>query len=108
MLPRNVQADLYLDDTHVGVVTVQGQRNNWTFARFDANDAFARFAILFGGWSMLIHEDDHLTRAASDELRRAEHAIDALRARLRLHTTGEWRPLGEINIDGAMVEWKEL
>jgi hypothetical protein len=108
MLARGAQCDLYLDDTHVGVVTVQGQRNNWTFARFAANDAFGRFAILFGQWSMLMHEDGHVTRAASDELRRAEHAIDALRARLWVHTTGEWHALGEINIDGAMVEWKEL
>jgi hypothetical protein len=108
MLPRNAQADLFLDDTHVGVVTVQGQRNNWTFARFEANEAFGQFAILFGQWLMLMHEDGHITRAASDELRRTEHAIDALRARLRVHKTGEWHALGEINIDGAMVEWKEL
>lgn len=109
MLQRDAKVDLFLRDTHVGVVTVQGKRDNWTFGRFEPNGAFRPFALVFSGWSMLLHEDEHehLSRALSDELREAERRIDALRARLRVAETGQWLGTVEVNIDGPLIEWKE-
>jgi hypothetical protein len=55
-----------------------------------------------------MHADDtdpQLSAAASEELRRAELALDALKSVLELDD-GARLALGQLNIDGPLVEWK--
>lgn len=103
-------ARLYLNGTHVGDIHVRGWETSWGFGQFRPNEAFETFAVHFGRWSLLMHSADgerDVSAEALDELRQIEYAIDALRAKLFLIKTGEWREIGQINIDGELVEWKE-
>jgi hypothetical protein len=102
-------ARLFLDGKDVGQVTVKSLADSWGFGEFEPNGTFAEFAAIFGNWSLLMHADDgekRLSEAASDELRAAEFAIDSLRAKLRLDSSGEWVDVAQLNIDGPLVEWK--
>jgi hypothetical protein len=104
-----VQGELYLDGTVVGCVTLKGEDGSWHFGDFEPNAAFEAFAPLFGRWALLMHTDedsDRIPRAAADELREVEQAIDRLRARLLVVDTGEWKDLQQVNIDGALIDWK--
>ena len=103
-------ARLYLNDTEVGMINVRGWDDSWGFGEFLPGDAFSSFAPHFGRWSLLMHADDgaeRLSRAASEELRDAEVAIDRLHAKLYLSKVGRWRTISQLNIDGRLVEWKE-
>jgi hypothetical protein len=100
---------LFLNDKHVGDVVVKSRADSWGFGEFRPNQAFAEFAALFGQWSLLMHADDddpRLSDAASEELRAAELAIDALKATLILDSPPENLLLGQLNIDGPLIEWK--
>ncbi len=103
-------AELHLDGTPVGTVTVTGGDASWGFARFRPGPGFSAFATTFGLWAMLMHADgdDHpLSRAASAELSRAENALDRIKARLFFPDDGVAVDLFQLNIDGKLLEWKE-
>lgn len=102
--------ELYLNDKHVGTITVHGHEHGWHFGDFAPAESFGEFAPLYGSWSLLMHADagdEALSPAASEELRRAEIALDRLRARILMPETGRWREAVEINIDGPLIEWRE-
>ena len=82
--------------------------DSWGFGDFTPNPAFAEFAAIFGNWSLLMHADDgdRQSEAASEELRAAEYAIDSLHAKLFLEQNNEWMDIGQLNIDGPLIEWK--
>ena len=104
------KAQLHINGKCVGNVLVHGWEGSWGFGQFQPNDQFTEFAMLFGRWSLLMHAADdekHLPDAASEELRRAEYEIDALKAKLLLTETKEWRDVAQVNIDGSLIEWKE-
>jgi hypothetical protein len=107
-MPPTDEADLYIGDAKVGAVRRKGADASWSFGEFLPNDDFARFAPLFGSWSLLMHEDEQspLGRAASEELRRVESALDGLRAQLRWHSSGQTLPISQLNIDGPLIEWR--
>ena len=111
MYRRGSKANLLINGKPVGVVVVQGLDDSWAHGSFTPEPAtFAEFAPLFGRWSLLMHADDgdaRLSPAASEELREAEYALDALKAELVFHETNEKRRCAQINIDGGLVEWKE-
>lgn len=102
-------AELYLNGKKVGHVNVRGWESSWGIGDFIPDDAFSDFALVFGQWSLLMHEDpdERLTRAASEELNTAEQAMDAIRARLYFLDRNEWRNVRQINIDAELIEWKE-
>jgi hypothetical protein len=105
------QAHLILDGNAVGLVTYRGSSDSWSYGDFEPAPEFSRFAPLFGSWSLLIHaEDDETSQspAASEELREAEVAIDALRAELRWVDKAESTRLSQVNIDGRLIEWKHV
>ncbi|HEY7090117.1 MAG TPA: hypothetical protein VH518_18615 [Tepidisphaeraceae bacterium] len=102
-------ARLYLNGKEVGGVALKSLADSWGFGEFTPNAAFGEFATLFGKWSLLMHADDDekkLSEEASDELRRAEFEIDALRAKLLVNETNEWVDVSQLNIDGPLIEWK--
>src|SRR5262245_18899540 len=102
-------ARLFINRKDVGSVVVKSLADSWGFGEFQPNAAFAEFAPIFGNWSILMHADDgekKLSEAASDELRAAELAIDALRAKMHLERENEWVDLSQLNIDGPLIEWK--
>lgn len=102
---------LFLRNKDVGEVRSRGQADSWSFGEFEPNKDFGEFATLFGSWSLLMHAEDDdakISEAASDELRRAESAIDALRARIYFPERDEWTECAQLNIDGKMIEWKAM
>jgi len=104
-------AELRLNGKRVGTVEVRGTSDSWSWGYFQPEPAFEEFAPLFGIWSLLMHADEEsrrLSRAASEELRVAECEIDAIRASLLLETSEDLRHLRQINIDGSLIEWKEV
>ena len=104
------QAQLYLNNAYVGDVYVRGWEGSWGFGDFQPNDRFSEFSLIFGRWSLLMHaadDDRDISDAASDELRQAEYDLDRLKARLFLDRSKEWRDIGQLNIDGKLIEWKE-
>jgi hypothetical protein len=101
---------LYLNNKEVGDVLIRGWQGSWGFGEFRPGEAFSDFATIFGSWSLLMHADEDaekLTPDAAEELRRAEYAIDSLRAKLFLPARNEWRSIRQVNIDGKMIEWRE-
>ena len=110
-MKRTVEtAWLFINDKHVGEILVQGWEASWGWGHFKPGDGFSEFAPVFGRWSLLMHAGDDerdVSAPTRDELRDAEYAIDALRAKLFLVKTQQWREIGQINIDGGLVEWKE-
>ena len=110
MTPPGVDiARLLINGKDVGRVVVRSSADSWGFGEFEPSAAFGEFAALFGKWSLLIHADadeERLSPAASEELRRAELALDALRSRLIFDALGEMLELTQLNIDGPLVEWK--
>ena len=108
-MTRKRLAKLLINGKHVGQVDVRSVADSWGFGEFTPNAGFAEFAPVFGNWSLLMHADDDeskLTPAASDELRRAEYAIDALRAQLVFDNPPESHDVRQLNIDGPLIEWK--
>jgi hypothetical protein len=110
MRHENRRAELYLNDVPVGQVRSEGATGAWGFGHFEPAESFAKFAPLFGAWSLLIHEDDdldHSTDEVLEELRDAETAIDALRAELLWSDTQERTNLRQLTIDGSLIEWNQ-
>lgn len=110
MRRTSARAKLFIDGEDVGAVEVHGWDGSWGFGEFHPSAGFESFATCFGRWALLMHADDggdRLSTDALDELREAEQAIDSLRARLLLTDSNEWRGIRQLNIDGALIEWKE-
>jgi hypothetical protein len=109
-MPDNAKVlHLFLRDTLVGTIEPRGHADSWSYGHFTPCDAFGEFATLFGEWSLLMHADEtdpRLSRAASDELRQVEFAIDQLRARLYIPARDRWVRVTQLNIDGSLIEWK--
>ena len=107
---KQANARLFLNDHDVGAIEIKGWDDAWGFGDFQPGQGFARYARHFGDWSRLIHtphEDDRLTDADKDALRKVEYEIDRLHAKLLLVDSGQWRRVTELNIDGPLVEWRE-
>ena len=103
------RARLIINGTDVGHVRVRSFADSWGFGDFEPSAAFAEFAPLFGQWSLLLHaghDEQRLSPAASEELRRAELAIDALRCKLLSDDGRELLDLTQLNIDGPLIDWK--
>jgi hypothetical protein len=104
-------AALYLNDERVGDVVVQRTEDSWSHGTFSPGEGFAKYAPVFGRWSLLMHADgggERLSAAASEELRRTEYEIDRLRAKLKFEEDGEWVNCAQLNIDGPLIEWKTV
>lgn len=108
--PEGTSGRLHMDGRDVGEIVVARWDTSWTYGRFTPNEAFEPFANLFGRWSLLMHEDEAepLHQATSAALADAERQMDALHVRVHFPTHGGWRDVRQINIDGAIVEWKEF
>jgi len=110
MVRSPCRARLYIDGVEVGAVAVKGWEGAWGIGDFRPGHGFAPYAPRFGQWSALLHEDagaDRLSEAALEQLRRVERELDSLKAELLLCDSGERRRITQLNIDGAMIEWKE-
>ncbi len=110
MPSQNANAELYLNGKCVGNVAIRRWESSWGIGQFTPNDMFGEFAMLFGRWSLLMHAADderHMPDAASEELRRIEYGIDALKARLLILKDRKWKDIMQVNIDGSLIEWKE-
>lgn len=107
---KGAHATLHLNGSAVGAIIVQGQDTSWTYGEFQPLAGFGRFAPIFGRWSLLMHDDEHqpLTIAAAHELREAERAMDTLRARIYFPDHDVWHNVAQLNIDGPLIEWKEV
>src|SRR5687768_9637250 len=98
-------AQLIIANESVGERT----RDSWSHGQFHPKEPFAKFAALFGQWSLIVHADgvyEPLSDAASDELREIEFDIDRLRAKLHFVESGEWVACSQLNIDGPLIDWK--
>lgn len=105
------KARLYLDGKDVGAVTTSRWENSWGFGQFQPADGFVEYAPYYGQWSLLMHADEGgqpLSREAAGELRAIEAKLDSIRARLHYPDENQWVDLTQVNIDGGLVEWKEL
>jgi len=103
------QAVLLLDGREIGLVVVYEESPAWAFGKFMPMDEYDRFSLMFGRWSLFLHEDDtdgHLSSLVRGELREIEREIDQHRAELRWLDTGERKPIRQVNIDGALIEWR--
>jgi hypothetical protein len=108
-MTRAGHVELFINDECVGDVDVRRAEGSWTHGTFRPRPAFARYAPLFGRWSLLMHADgayERLSEAAADELRRAEFEIDRLTPRLHFVEGDVWVACRQLNIDGALIEWK--
>ena len=104
------QADLYLNGKRVGQVLVQRHEDSWSHGHFIPNETFSEFAETFGRWSLLMHadeEEEKMSEAAGDELRRVEYEIDSMKAKLVFPETKETVRCAQLNIDGELIEWKQ-
>ncbi len=111
MHPTSATGRLFLRNKDVGEVRSRGEADSWCFGDFEPNAEFVEFATLFGSWSLLMHAeegDEKMSQAASDELRRAEREIDALRAKIYFPKDDQWIDVAQLNIDGKMIEWKAM
>ena len=109
-LKKGQKVHLHLNGRPVGTVVVKGWDTSWGFGQFEPREDFAAFAPLFGRWSLIMHEDEHspLSADAARELREAEMAIDALHVQLHIPDQNAWAEVGQINIDGNLIEWKTV
>ena len=107
---KGTRVRLHLDGEHVGDVIIQGWDASWTYGVFEPAEGFAAFAPVFGGWSLLMHEDEHrpLDPVAAEELREAERRMDRIRARVYFPDYDAWHDVAQLNIDGTLIEWKEV
>jgi hypothetical protein len=103
------RAKLFIKGQHVGDVCVQGLDSSWGYGEFTPNNCFSEFAPLFGTWSLLMHADEAsavMSQAASEELRKIETALDALKAELHWYESEKVLAVTQLNIDGNLIEWK--
>lgn len=107
---KGTRATLHLNGTAVGSIQIKGFDTSWTYGHFEPLDGFAAFAPVFGRWSLLMHDDEHrpLDGAAAIELRETEREMDALRARVYFPDDDTWHEVAQLNIDGTLIEWKEV
>ena len=97
-----------INGTDVGSLVVQRIDSSWVFGRFTPAPSFSTYAPLFGIWSLLMHDDEDapLHETASRELNEAERKMDALHIEARFVDQGATITVGQLNIDGDLVEWK--
>ncbi|QOV87668.1 hypothetical protein [Humisphaera borealis] len=108
--PAGTQACLIINGTDVGRIVVKGWESSWAFGTFTPLAAFSEYAPLFGVWSLLMHDDEHapLHETASAALAEAERKMDALHAEVHFPDRDLRVPVGQLNIDGELIEWKML
>jgi hypothetical protein len=107
MAPHDAQ--LALNGEYVGDVVLQRREDSWAHGLFYPTDAFAKYAPLFGRWSLLMHADgefEPLSDAARDELRQTEADIDRLCATLHFIEGDHRVNCLQLNIDAGLIEWK--
>src|SRR5690348_11092210 len=105
------EGKLYINDRPVGRVLIQRIDSSWSYGQFLPDESFSSFAPIFHRWSSLMHVDgnyERLSESAGDSLRQAEFEIDRLEAKLHLPSRNEWVNCAQLNIDGAMIEWKSF
>ena len=108
--PIGACARLLINGNDVGQIVVQGWDSSWAFGRFSPHDSFSQYAPVFGLWSLLMHDDEEspLHETASAALADAERQMDALHAEVLFAEHDLRIPVGQLNIDGELVEWKML
>lgn len=101
---------LYLNGKLVGTLYRTGQSTCWGYGLFDPEEAFAEFAPLFACWASLMHasgEDREIDDRTLAELRVAECALDALKAKIFWTERNVWSSVSQLNIDVRLIEWKD-
>lgn len=103
-------ARLIINGSEVGDVVVRGWDSSWAFGTFTPSDGFSKYAQVFGVWSLLMHNDEDapLHETASAALAEAERQMDALHAEIHFVDRNFKMPIGQLNIDGELIEWKTL
>lgn len=106
--PIDAVARLVINGTDVGSIHVQRTDSSWVFGRFTPAPSFSTYAPIFGVWSLLMHDDEDapLHETASKALNAAERQMDALHIEARFINHGVTIKIGQLNIDGDLVEWK--
>jgi hypothetical protein len=108
MKSNSTSAKLYLNNRHVGDVTVRGWEGAWGMGEFSPNEKFMEFEPLYRRWSELMHAgNDPLDEETSAELRRIENEHYRIAVRMFLDAAQQWRDIAILNIDGTLIEWKE-
>lgn len=110
-MKHGAKACLHLNGKAVGEVVACGESTSWCFGTFRPFDAFSEFAPIFGCWSLLMHSPEAgevMSQEALDELSQTERDLDSLDARLLWESTDQWCQLLQLNIDGTLIEWKEI
>ena len=111
MRPSHCRGRLYLNGHAVGNIRIRGWNGPWGFGEFEPDPAaFAPFAPLYDEWARLMHSPeiaDRLTDDIAAALRKAECALYAIEARIYVQGLRSWRKVDILNIDGALIEWKE-
>lgn len=108
--PHGTVGRLLINRKDVGAVVVHGCDSTWAHGKFTPEVGFSEFAILFGQWSLLMHEDEHapLHKAASEALADAERLMDALHIEIHYPEQDIRQHVRELNIDGENAEWKQV
>jgi len=91
-------------------VVVTGWDSSWSYGRFEPAEAFSQFAPFFGAWSLLMHDDEHkpLHRSVADALAEAERSLDSLHVEVHFDESNLRQAVAQLNIDGELVEWKQV
>jgi hypothetical protein len=99
---------LFIEGQRVGDVQIAGWKGAWGMGTFAADLAFQNFRALFEEWSRLMHADaGPISDEAAARLRDLEYHMYALRCRIWLVESRQWRRILILNIDGPAIEWKE-
>jgi hypothetical protein len=107
---RSGRATLLLNGEPVGIVHTKAWDASWYFADFAPNDAFSRYAPLYGTWALLMHaegDDIRLSRENAEELARAEAMLDSIKAQLIFLDDEHPVNVAQLTIDQDKLEWKE-
>ena len=108
MTTSSLHGRLHIGGRHVGNVAIRGWEGAWGIGDFTPNGNFAEFAPLFEEWSRLMHADaGRLSRANAQLLRDLENRMYGMRVAMWVEEMHRWRQVVILNIDGAMIEWKE-
>ena len=107
---RGTRGALHLNGRYVGNVVVQGWDASWTYGQFQPTEGFADFAAVYGRWSLLMHEDtaEPVSDVVASALRDAEQQMDTIRARVFFPDQNAWHDVAQLNLDGELIEWKEV
>ena len=108
MTSSSLRGRLHIDGRHVGNVAIRGWEGAWGIGDFTPLANFTEFAPLFEEWSRLMHADaGRLSRANAQQLRDLENRMYGMKVAIWVEEMHRWRQVVILNIDGAMIEWKE-